>query len=126
MLTMVTLITNTSSDLPKIDSLTALDVYMFFCFFSVFLAVIEYSLVGYYELVLGRVEEKSSKIENAECERNPNREKTKTAAVKQSWAFDFISRRLFPVVFVLFNLVYIAVMATVYVKNKQGDIKYRL
>lgn len=32
MLTMVTLITNTSSDLPKIDSLTALDVYMFFVF----------------------------------------------------------------------------------------------
>ena len=48
-LTMTTLNTNVSSDFPKISYLKAIDIYLFTCFLLVFLSLIEYAIVGYYE-----------------------------------------------------------------------------
>ena len=48
-LTMTTLTTNTNSDFPKISHLKAIDIYLFVSFIMVFLSLIEYATVGYYE-----------------------------------------------------------------------------
>ncbi|XP_017462513.1 PREDICTED: gamma-aminobutyric acid receptor subunit beta-like, partial [Rhagoletis zephyria] len=49
-LTMTTLTTTLNTDLPKISQLTALDVYLFVCFAQVFLSLIEYATIGYYDV----------------------------------------------------------------------------
>ncbi|KAJ6220568.1 hypothetical protein RDWZM_006380 [Blomia tropicalis] len=48
-LTMTTLITNTNLDFPKISHLKAIDIYLFISFIMVFLSLLEYATVGYYE-----------------------------------------------------------------------------
>ena len=46
-LTMTTLINSVNAALPKISYMKSIDIYLFFCFFMVFGALIEYACVGY-------------------------------------------------------------------------------
>lgn len=48
-LTMTTLTTSTNASLPKISYIKAIDVYLFVCFLMVFLSLIEYATVGFFE-----------------------------------------------------------------------------
>ena len=114
-LTMTTLITNTNSELPKISHLTALDAYLFFCFFLVFLSLIEYATVGYYDMV----KETDPKIES---EKN-NKKKDKPHRAN---SIDYFSRKLFPAVFGVFNVVYALAMIAIVIRNKQVEIEVKV
>ena len=60
-LTMTTLVTSRSSDFPKISYLKAIDIYLFTSFIMVFLSLIEYAIVGYYEFkFLKKLEKKDN------------------------------------------------------------------
>lgn len=48
-LTMTTLTTNTNASLPKISYIKAIDIYLFMSFLMVFLSLIEYATVGFFE-----------------------------------------------------------------------------
>lgn len=48
-LTMTTLTTSTNASLPKISYIKAIDIYLFVCFLMVFLSLIEYATVGFFE-----------------------------------------------------------------------------
>ena len=108
-LTMTTLVTNTNSDFPKISHLKAIDIYLFTSFLMVFLALLEYANVGYYELKCGKA----------------NRKKPLT--FEDAGAIDYWARRIFPACFTIFNLIYIVgLYLLVSVFGKQPDIKIKL
>ena len=129
MLTMTTLLTNTNSELPKISYLTSLDVYLFFCFFSVFLAVLQYAIIGYYDSQVVSLAAKKTKngkikrkdVENAKQKIEMKRKKKKVAQ-SRSKLIDYAARWLFLIIFALFNVVYIAILTTVAIDNSQVDI----
>lgn len=99
-LTITTLITNTMQTLPKVSYLKAIDIYLFTCFVIVFLSLIEYAIVGYFE---ANVEYSEASIE----ERHSNDlEAQKDHMLKRTFRLDKQSRVWFPAVFILFNLIY--------------------
>lgn len=116
MLTMTTLITNTNSELPKINHLTALDVYLFTCFTLVFASLIEYAVVGYFDMV-----KETSADENDEIG-DEKREAKKLENHRKANSIDLVSRKLFPAVFGLFNVLYVLAMAAIMLRNSLVDI----
>lgn len=127
-LTMTTLITNTASELPKVSHLTALDVYLFTCFTLVFASLIEYAIVGYFDLLkeTGDGEDNDSDDGNESGksailseEKRARKRERKLKNHRLANRIDYVSRKLFPAFFVLFHLVYIAVMVSIMVQNSR-------
>lgn len=128
-LTMTTLITNTNSELPKISHLTALDVYLFFCFILVFLSLIEYATVGYYDMVLHQQQigkdKKADKTGDDDWEKN-GKKTLKLSEEPRSSVIDCAARRLFPFVFLIFNLIYILWLFFIVLRNGQVKIEIKV
>ena len=130
-LTMTTLVTNTNSDFPRISHLKAIDVYLFASFLSVFLALIEYAVVGYYDLKLRRRRGKERKTKR---ERRLEERQQKVAEVKSFYAaddhssvIDYWARRVFPATFALFNLIYCVGLSLLVAANgRHAQIQVRL
>ena len=139
LLTMVTLVTGNYPQLPKVNSLTALDIYLFFCFLSVFLSVFQYALIGYYELIITKGTTEYDLVKNDDDdddvgndndngnvkEKKKQQNRKKVVAVKRANLVDCITRKLYPTVFFLFHLVYAAVLGgVVLVQNTSVEITY--
>ena len=128
-LTMTTLTTSTNASLPKISYIKAIDIYLFMCFLMVFLSLIEYATVGFFE---SKRQCKLSKIETEsdlyKCENLNNNNDLNLTTISQqlnkkknkhnynrikreedSFWIDKLSRLVFPTVFILFNLIYASV-----------------
>ncbi|KAH9405328.1 hypothetical protein TYRP_001175 [Tyrophagus putrescentiae] len=101
-LTMTTLTTTLNSDFPKISHLTALDVYLFVCFAQVFLSLIEYATIGYFDVKVERREEKMQMKQLGEAE------------------------AVFPTSFILFVVVYAIVLITITIRNGHAKVEVRL
>lgn len=104
-LTITTLITNINSDFPKISHVKAIDIYLFVCFIIIFLSLIEYSTVGYFDISYGKVQQEgdhSSQVANSNA--------TQKTILKDTSLIDYLARRLFPLFFLIFNVTYAAVL----------------
>lgn len=131
-LTMTTLITNTNEGLPKISHLTALDVYLFFAFSLVFLSLIEYAVVGYYDMIVeesGEVEfERDDEVVGKEVDRGKQKKKEVGGFHRRilqhieedTSLIDAYARFIFPGLFTLFNAVYVLVLTLIRVYS-EGD-----
>ncbi|XP_054257547.1 gamma-aminobutyric acid receptor subunit rho-3-like [Macrosteles quadrilineatus] len=128
LLTMTTLVTNSSYDLPKIHYLTILDIYLFFCFFSVFFSVVEYALIGYFDLVIEATADSRLEGEHfAAVVVNPKRKLIRQkSAVKHSDMINYIARKLYPFVFALFNVAYMLVLFVIVVNNSLEQIMFKV
>lgn len=115
-LTMTTLTTSTNASLPKISYIKAIDIYLFMCFLMVFLSLIEYATVGFFESKSKCKLEQSEKTKDGEVEMvatgklngAPEFGGRKRQREDSSW-IDKLSRLVFPTVFILFNLIYASV-----------------
>lgn len=132
-LTITTLITNTNEGLPKISHLTALDIYLFFSFSLVFLSLIEYAVVGYYDMA---VEDRKLKGENSQEKRKEEilgknedilseepviqARKPSFGHIEDTSIIDAYARYFFPLFFALFNVVYTLVLMLIRVYS-EGD-----
>ncbi|CAG2180916.1 unnamed protein product, partial [Oppiella nova] len=52
-LAIITLVTNTNATLPKISYMKSIDIYLGFCYAMVFSSLIEYTVVGYFQISCG-------------------------------------------------------------------------
>nr|XP_027194085.1 gamma-aminobutyric acid receptor subunit beta-like [Dermatophagoides pteronyssinus] len=126
-LTITTLITSTMESLPKISYVKALDIYLFVCFIMVFLSLIEYAMVGYYEhshryrfihrcLCLSNT---NTAVVAGQSQQSTNQQQQQNILEsriffdQQSSKIDYYSRWLFPIIFILFNTIYIWFMISV-------------
>ena len=128
-LTMTTLTTTLNSDFPKISHLTALDVYLFVCFAQVFLSLIEYATIGYFDVKVERREEKMQMKQLGEAEAgngNYGEKKEKKLLVEDTSAIDYWARRVFPTSFILFVVVYAIVLITITIRNGHAKVEVRL
>lgn len=145
-LTMTTLITNTNSELPKISHLTALDVYLFFCFLLVFLSLIEYATVGYYDMKCSRekakraaaaeaADENGNAIEVAatpaavvvvEVEEKKKKGMLQLIAVSDTSIIDKFARYAFPISFLVFNVVYTLALVGIVLWNRRAQVQVKL
>ncbi|CAG2168954.1 unnamed protein product, partial [Oppiella nova] len=125
-LTMTTLITSTNEALPKISYIKAIDIYLFTCFLMVFGSLIEYATVGYFESsvkgldkYLNNVINTSKATGDEKSATNPETEANgvvvkpmrtgmffEVVSRKSASTTDKYSRCVFPVVFVVFNVMY--------------------
>ncbi|OTF77173.1 hypothetical protein BLA29_000402 [Euroglyphus maynei] len=115
-LTITTLITSTMESLPKISYVKALDIYLFVCFIMVFLSLIEYAIVGYHEH-----SRRIRFIHRCWCLKSTaGQQQTNDPAhhhqqnilesrlfMDETSRIDYYSRWLFPIIFILFNVIYI-------------------
>src|SRR5699024_6865408 len=121
-LTMTTLTTSTNASLPKISYIKAIDIYLFMCFLMVFLSLIEYATVGFFESkrqcklapeCSGEDLAKdgdSGVVGGKFANGNPDLMGRKfRAQLRDSSWIDNLSRLVFPTVFILFNLIYASV-----------------
>ena len=129
-LTMTTLTRTLNNDLPKIAHLTALDVYLFFCFSQVFLSLIEYATVGYYDMKVEKRRKagyESVKGEKNENEREEDRSKKRQVLIIEDTSLiDWWARRLFPASFALFVVVYVLVLYYINVQNEHSKVEFKL
>lgn len=131
-LTMTTLITNTNAELPKISHLTALDVYLFSSFLLVFSSLIEYATVGYYDMRCTR--DVATNIvcptgfershENSIKSRRVSIQPTKVIVDDKS-KIDYLARRVFPVIFLLFNGLYVLALSIICLVHNRGHIEVK-
>ncbi|KAL4230921.1 Glycine receptor subunit alpha-3 [Mactra antiquata] len=126
-LTMTTQSSGARADLPKVSYVKAIDVYMATCLTFVFLALLEFALIN----VLARTDSRSplenkikktkiTKVQPADSDDaddiKPTKKEILMTKLSQWWAalwskgrapfLDRISRFIFPVSFLLFNLIY--------------------
>ena len=118
-LTMTTLTTTLNTDLPKISHLTALDVYLFVCFAQVFLSLIEYATIGYYDVKLERREKRRKRCNN-------EGQIVKCVLIEDTGLIDYWARRVFPVSFILFVLVYSLVLYYIKLQNENATVQVKL
>lgn len=131
-LTMTTLTTTSSSDFPKISYLKAIDIYLFICFLLVFLSLIEYAIVGYYQFEINpprieackRCERKGIKIiatdkNDNEMTKLPPCEQTKRRLFEDTGIIDQAARWIFPCAFIAFNIVYIVCLCLLVLFNSK-------
>ena len=152
-LTMTTLITNTNAELPKISHLTALDVYLFTSFLLVFSSLIEYATVGYYDMrctkevaanifcpgalprpasfgELGRRPD-GQKLANSTNTSFHDRRRvsiqptTTKIIVDDKSRIDYLARRVFPIVFLAFNGLYLFALYIICLVHNTGKIEVR-
>src|SRR5699024_8046011 len=106
--------TNTNSDLPKISHLTALDVYLFFAFLLVFLSLIEYATVGYWDSkhakAKERLEIKTTDGRTVELGLPSGTKRRRSYLIKNTSHIDTTARIVFPITFLLFNVLYTAAL----------------
>ena len=71
-LTISTIITGLKSSLPRVSYLTALDIYLWTCYFFVFSAVLEFCVLNFLMARKGRVRDKlvESRIKNSSSKKN--------------------------------------------------------
>lgn len=104
-LTITTLTTSTIENLPKISYIKAIDIYLFTCFFMVFLSLIEYATVGFYE-----TKRRSRMVKRRDSEEDEEDEVTRhhqqQSLLHDTSKIDQYSRVAFPAVFLLFNFCY--------------------
>ncbi|KAJ6225873.1 hypothetical protein RDWZM_004418 [Blomia tropicalis] len=102
-LTMTTLTTSTNASLPKISYIKAIDIYLFMCFLMVFLSLIEYATVGFFE-----TKRQTTKVHSEPIKMEPKIQPIIATNSKDdvSW-IDKMSRIIFPTVFILFNIIYV-------------------
>ncbi|KAH7638303.1 hypothetical protein DERF_004085 [Dermatophagoides farinae] len=117
-LTITTLITSTMESLPKISYVKALDIYLFVCFIMVFISLIEYAIVGYYEhsrrirfihqcLCLKPIATGQQPTNEPNHHQQHNNILESRLFMDQTSSIDYYSRWLFPIIFALFNAIYI-------------------
>ena len=130
-LTMTTLTTNTNDSVAKVSYIKAIDVYLFMCFVMVFLSLIEYATVGFFESKR-RTEQMETRQEllnakvsqilqpdslqngekppysqsNSSSISNLKRIFSKEYLYQDTSAIDKLARFLFPVIFIAFNIIY--------------------
>ncbi len=146
-LTMTTLITNTNAELPKISHLTALDVYLFTSFLLVFSSLIEYATVGYYDMrctkeVAANIfcpgalprpasfgELGSGKLPNTNSFHDRRRVSIQPTTTKiivdDKSRIDYLARRVFPIVFLAFNGLYLFALYIICLVHNTGKIEVR-
>ncbi len=126
-LTMTMLLSSASADLPNIGQLTFLDIYLFFCFFAVFLSVVEYALIGYYDVVRSKEEKEIVDKDKDKLSKDEDKMLRKIElAERRSTTVDLLSRQLFPASFALFNVVYAVVCACIYLYNGRAFVEYKV
>lgn len=119
-LTMTTLTTTLNTDFPKISHVTALDVYLFVCFTQVFLSLIEYATIGYFDEKKQRLEERQN-IEYGEREK-----KKPDPLIKDTSVIDYWARRIFPLSFLLFVFFYAVVLYYIKLQNEHAKVQVKL
>ncbi len=128
-LTMTTLTKTLNNDLPKIAHLTALDVYLFFCFSQVFLSLIEYATVGYYDMKVEKRRKEgyeSVKKENEDIGKENQSKRKQILIIEDTSLIDWWARRLFPASFALFVIVYVLVLYCINVQNEHAKVEFKL
>ncbi|CAG2105569.1 unnamed protein product [Medioppia subpectinata] len=98
-LTITTLVTNTSATLPKISYMKSIDIYLGFCYAMVFAALLEYAVVGYREI-------SSSDVAVVVVSGGKMRANTRSVGPNRTNTIDRHSRWIFPLVNIIFNLIY--------------------
>ena len=91
-LTQTTLVTQTNANMPHISYMKSIDIYLEVCYAMVFLALIEYAIIGYLS------HKTNNKVMDSEI-------RFGLVSVKCK-AIDCNSRWIFPTVFVIFNIWY--------------------
>lgn len=124
-LTITMLLNTASSELPNIGQLTLMDVYLFFSFTAVFLSVVEYALIGYYDVV--RSKEEIADKDKDKLPRDEDKMLRKIElAEKRSTDVDHLSRQIFPASFAIFNAVYVVVCVGILMYNSRAFIEYKV
>ena len=100
-LTMTTLVTQASAQMPKISYMKSLDIYLEFCFAMVFAALIQYAIIGY-------LTHSTSKQFNEAVARETSTTNCRDESFinRTLHRIDYHSRWLFPMSYLLFNFWY--------------------
>ena len=116
-LIMVTLVYSTSPPLPKMNLLTALDVYHLFCLFSVFLAILEYSIIGFFDT---KVVKQANREDNGDHKvgKRVFTVKKNGWKVKAAYVVHYAVGKLYPFFFVLFHVLYGVVLLAIVLYQK--------
>ena len=96
--------------------------------------MLQYALIGYYELIFTKgtteydfeqTDDKDNNDNGDDKEKKKHQNRKKVVAVKRAKLLDCITRKLYPTVFILFHLVYAAVLVSVVlVQNTSAKVKY--
>ena len=124
-LTITMLLNTASSELPNIGQLTLMDVYLFFSFTAVFLSVVEYALIGYYDVVRSK-EEIADKDKDKLSKDEDKMLRKIELAEKRSTDVDHLSRQIFPASFAIFNVVYAVGCVGIQLYNSRAFIEYKV
>ena len=127
----LTLIWSTNASLPKISYIKSIDVYLVFCFFLTFAAVIEFGMVSFMSRFKKRKTlknfslEKKKTISTDYTEINleavlEEKQKSFQSKIKAS-SIDNISRFMFPIIFLIFHIIYWTFYLTVTMNVKTLD-----
>ena len=100
-LTMTTLVTQASAQMPKISYMKSLDIYLEFCFAMVFAALIQYAIIGYLLHWTSNVWPEDETRETLAMNRRDDH-----FISRAMFRIDYHSRWLFPLCYVTFNVWY--------------------
>ncbi len=92
------------------------------------MSVVEYALIGYFDLVIeknaDKEDEENVKIESQDLLKCKKKLKRYKKAVKVAHIIDYVARKMYPCVFVLFHIVYAVILVIIVVQNGQVEIKH--
>jgi hypothetical protein len=127
----LTLIWSTNASLPKISYVKSIDVYLVFCFIMTFLSVIEFGIVSYMNRSMKReslkklnLERKKTALSNhteISMEKFQDEIENKSQSKIKASSIDNISRMLFPIVFLIFHIIYWTFYLSVTMNMKNFD-----
>ena len=112
-LVLINIFNNVKGNAPVSTSLNAVDLYLIICIFIVFLALLEYAIVLFkerYKTEINHSEHETSNAQKSMSKTKLSLEKYKVAAWPEQPStrnkLDTMSLIIFPIVFVIFNIVY--------------------